>query len=368
VKDINKRTLRQYASGEELTPLETLDLKKINTFKDMLEAMRKTAFSGRQLGFAYDILYEVFTDPNAFVVLTLSGALTVAKQGQIICDLIDRGCVDVVISTGALLTHGLIEGMGVQHFMSEGLDDVTGYEKGYCRVYDTIELEKSFQSLEAMIGDYLERLFPALDGSTPPTGSADFCKRLGELCLEKFPNHPNIVASAAKKNVPVYIPAFTDSEMILDVSLQYIKRKTGLIENPWARVSPFPFNPFADLYDYANRIYKHEGTLAIFTLGGGVPRNWAQQVAPHIDIMIQQGFPMEHRVFSRGVRICPEPVHWGGLSGCTYREGISWGKFIPEEEGGKYAEVPCEITAVFPLLIKAVFERMDSESEKRLTN
>ena len=52
--------------------------------------------------------------------------------------------------------------------------------------------------------------------------------------------------------------------------------------------------------------------------------------------------------FRYGVRICPEPVHWGGLSGCTYTEGVSWGKFLSREEGGQYAEVHCDATIAWP--------------------
>jgi deoxyhypusine synthase len=63
--------------------------------------------------------------------------------------------------------------------------------------------------------------------------------------------------------------------------------------------------------------------------------------------------------FRYGVRICPEPVHWGGLSGCTYSEGVSWGKFVPPAEGGRFAEVFADATVVWPLLMKAVFEELD---------
>jgi deoxyhypusine synthase len=102
--------------------------------------------------------------------------------------------------------------------------------------------------------------------------------------------------------------------------------------------------------------------LGIFTVGGGVPRNWAQQVAPLFDLAnsrIGQEKPVPR--FHFGVRICPEPAHFGGLSGCTYSEGISWGKFVPTEEGGAYAEVYADATLVWPLLMKAVFEALDEE-------
>ena len=65
------------------------------------------------------------------------------------------------------------------------------------------------------------------------------------------------------------------------------------------------------------------------------------------------------RRYRYAVRICPEPEHWGGLSGCSYTEGVSWGKFVPEEEGGRFAEVFADATIAWPLVVRAVMERME---------
>ena len=110
---------------------------------------------------------------------------------------------------------------------------------------------------------------------------------------------------------------------------------------------------------YAKRI-EQAPRLGILTIGGGVPRNWAQQVGPYFDIMNHR-LGTEFRIprFQYGVRICPEPVHWGGLSGCTYSEGVSWGKFVPPSEGGRYAEIYADATVALPLLMKAIFETLD---------
>ena len=62
--------------------------------------------------------------------------------------------------------------------------------------------------------------------------------------------------------------------------------------------------------------------------------------------------------FHYGVRLCPEPAHWGGLSGCTFKEGVSWGKFVSFEDGGRYAEVLCDATIAWPLLLKGVIQRL----------
>ena len=345
-----------------LRPLASLDLTRVNSFADLLRAMSDTAFSGRQLGEAFDILVEMAGNPRLKVVLTLSGAMTVAKQGRIICDMIDRGLVHAVISTGALMAHGLTESIGLTHYRYDSTkSDETLFEQGYNRIYDTLEMEANLNDVERLVRQTLEE-------STPEDGvwsSARLCRELGKN-LDRQNAGPGILRSAFRHQVPVFIPAFTDSEVGLDVATWAMR--TWVKKN---RIDPktltadelmrFPpaFNPFLDLLEYARFIGTAE-TLGIFTIGGGVPRNWAQQVAPFYDITNHRvGSELTPPRFKYGVRICPEPVHWGGLSGCTYSEGVSWGKFIPPREGGRFAEVYADATAVWPLLMKAVFEELD---------
>ncbi|HNI18621.1 MAG TPA: deoxyhypusine synthase family protein, partial [Nitrospira sp.] len=122
------------------------------------------------------------------------------------------------------------------------------------------------------------------------------------------------------------------------------------------------FNPYLDLNHYAEEVLGST-RLGIFTIGGGVPRNWAQQVAPYIEISnTRLGLNVEPPRFHYGVRICPEPDYWGGLSGCTYQEGISWGKFVPPAEGGRFAEVLSDATLVWPLLMVGLLERFAAKS------
>lgn len=354
-----KRQKERFTRGDGLEPLEPIDINKINDFDQLLIAMEKTSFNGRQLGEAAKILVDMFTDPGDLTVLTLSGAMSVAKQGLIVCELLDRKLVDVVVTTGALITHGLTEGLKGTHFKAPPLDDSALYEQGMCRVYDTVELEMSFEHLQHTVRKYLDRLIPALDGKSPVTGSAQFTRKLGQLLLELHPDQRSLLASAYRADVPVYIPAFTDSELSLDLMLNVLRRNKSFLEKPFEEVLAPPFNTFVDVYDFARRVYNHNGTLSIFTVGGGVPRNWAQQVTPFFDIMYLEELPVKPKKYSRGVRICPEPDHWGGLSGCSYREGVSWAKFVPESEGGRYAEVKDDATSVLAFLIKGVIQRME---------
>src|SRR5271165_3180387 len=106
--------------------------------------MGNTAFTGRQVGEGADVLEAMARDKGCFVVMTLAGAMTVAKQGLIVADLIDRGIVNAVVSTGALMAHGLVEATGRAHFRANPeLSDEELYERGYNRVYDTLEPEQN---------------------------------------------------------------------------------------------------------------------------------------------------------------------------------------------------------------------------------
>jgi deoxyhypusine synthase len=176
------------------------------------------------------------------------------------------------------------------------------------------------------------------------------CEQLGRQ-LDQEQSRRAILKSAYRKQVPVYVPAFTDSELGLDVSIY--NRMRAMRGKP-----RLPFDPFLDLDDFTERIRQHE-TIGIFTIGGGVPRNWAQQVGPYLEITRARiGSDEPVRRYKYAVRICPEPEHWGGLSGCSYTEGVSWGKFVPVSEGGQHAEVFADATIAWPLIVRAVMERL----------
>lgn len=347
---------------DNLKPLRPLDLSKIKKFSDLTDAMSDTAFGGRIVGEAVETLVKMAEDKDTFVVLTLSGAMTVAKMGLLICDMIDSGLVHAIVSTGALMAHGLVEAAGMTHFKApSNMSDKEMYLKGYDRVYDTVELEKNLDDTEELLFKILSEI-----PEEKILSSRYINAEIGKW-LTKNTTQRGVLKSAYLKGVPVYVPAFTDSELGLDLGLyNRMRMKQGK--------APRTYNPFLDLEHYSKLIWRQK-KLAIFTIGGGVPRNWAQQVGPYIDLINNRELVMKDDIgnakkgkpvmFNYGLRICPEPVHWGGLSGCTYSEGVSWGKFVPEELGGRFAEVPSDATIVWPLILKAAFERLGKKPIKK---
>ncbi|HZQ23777.1 MAG TPA: deoxyhypusine synthase family protein [Terriglobales bacterium] len=333
---------------DRLIPLEPLDLSKIHSVDDLVRAMAKTAFTGRQLGEAADVLEAMARDRDCFVVMTLAGAMTVAKQGLVIAELIERGIVHAIVSTGALMAHGLVEATGRAHFRhNPDLSDEELYEAGYNRVYDTLEPEQNLDDVEKVMAKVLEDW-----DSEEVMCSFKLNRAIGAHLAKHAKGQRGILKSAYEHDVPVFVPAFTDSELGLDVALS--NRERARDGRPRLR-----FDPFEDLEYFAATLLKQK-RLGIFTIGGGVPRNWSQQFGPFIELRHRRGgedLPLKR--YHYGLRICPEPVYWGGLSGSPYSEAVSWGKFVPPGEGGKFGEVFVDATIGLPLIVAAVLERLD---------
>ena len=333
---------------DKLRPIYPLNLSKIKTIDDLVRAMGDTAYTARQIGDGADVLEAMARDKDCFVVMTLAGALTVGKMGLVFCDLMESGIVKAIVSTGALMAHGLVEATGRSHFRYDPskMDDKELFLAGYNRVYDSLEPETNLDHVEEVVDGILEEWDPR-----EVVCSWKLHKRIGEY-LHKNTKGRGILKSAYQKNVPVFVPAFSDSELGLDFALNQYARKRD--KRPVLR-----FDPFEDFERFVNMMMPTK-RMGIFTIGGGVPRNWSQQFGVYAELMARRGYEdLPLKRYHYGVRICPEPVHWGGLSGSTYTEAVSWGKFVPPEEGGRFAEVLEDATVALPLVVGAVLQRLN---------
>ncbi|MBI3404265.1 MAG: deoxyhypusine synthase family protein [Acidobacteria bacterium] len=356
-----KRALKAGVTGrilhdpikDHLRPIFPLDLSRCNTIDQLVRAMGDTAFTARQVGDAADVLETMARDKECFVVMTLSGAMTVGKMGLIFCDLIESGIVKAVVSTGALMAHGLVEATGLSHFRyDEKMSDKTLFHAGYNRVYDSLEPEMNL--------DHVEEVVDAILLSWDPNEivcSVNLNRAIGKY-LHRHMKGRGILRSAYECNVPIFVPAFTDSELGIDFALQQRTRKKE--GRP-----PLFFDTFMDFEEFA-KLMLSQKKMGLFTVGGGVPRNWAQQFGVYAELLARRGYEkLKLKRYHYGVRICPEPVNWGGLSGSTYTEAVSWGKFVPPDEGGKFAEVLDDATVALPLIVGAVLERLKYFKKKK---
>jgi deoxyhypusine synthase len=284
-------------------------------------------------------------DPECFVFFTVSGAMTIAKMGLLICDMIDHGMIHAMASTGALMAHGLVESVGLKHYKYDpAISDEALAAERLNRVTDTLEPETNLDHIEGVLDAILKSLEPGA-----PFSPVILNRLVGEHLNAKHPNDRGILKSAFLKNVPVMVPAFVDSEIGNDVHVHNRKRQR---DGRGQLVMDMELDTrlLVDLATGKQGLQR----AGIFTVGGGVPRNNVQNVAPLVEIMNERlGTNLPDCKFRYGCRICPDRMYYGHLSGCTYSEGMSWRKMDPH---GMFAEVHADATQVWPFYVKYALE------------
>ena len=296
-------------------------------------------------------LEAMTSDKQCARFLTISGAMTVAKMDLVICDMIEQGMIHAISSTGALMAHGLVSSIGLKHYKyNPKYDDTELARRKLNRVTDTLEPESNLDTVEEVIGKVIE----TIDGSQP-LSPTELNRLIGQHLAEHYPAERGILKSAYLHQVPVFVPAFVDSELGNDIYIHNMKRR---------RREKKPI--LMDLERDSSELIKlvtGSKRFGIFTIGGGVPRNNVQNVAPLIEIINERlGPTFPNRRFTYGVRICPDRPHFGHLSGCTYSENESWRK---ADKNGIYAEMIGDATQVWPFLVKSILEKNSSRKSKK---
>ena len=322
--------------------IQPYDPTKITTVEDALIALQSCSFQGRNLGNALEVLSKMVNAPNCLKVLTLSGALVPAGMEEIIIQGIEHGIYNVIVTTGANLIHSIVNVFDPQperqgHYVgSEQVDDGDLFHHRINRIFDTFLPEDGYLYAEQELLKIIQ------NHHTPGTDyrytSSEFLEFLGP----RLPGRSFISVAAAHK-VPIFCGALSDSELGLDL-MKFRKRHDFRII----------IDELGDVPKYAELIksYKQCGSII---LGGGVPRNWAQQVFPFLDQMRESADDRVYDGFSFSVRFHSATKHDGGLSGCTISESISWGKYAVD---ATHQSVWVDSTIGFPLVMTALIQRM----------
>jgi deoxyhypusine synthase len=311
-----------------------LDPKEVKNVDDLLRALKSCGFQGRNLGKALDILEKMVTDDKILTVMTLSGALVPAGMAELICALIEHKLIDVIVSTGANTIHDLVDAVSnVGHYVgSPNVDDNDLFKARINRIYDTFLPEDNYKLAENTLLDIIHKIFDSKEINISPS---ELMKLVGDNVESRC-----ILSVAAKNNIPIFVPAFSDSEFSLNL-IKYSVREGYR----------FNIDIFGDVLRFAD-IIRNSQEFGTFIIGGGVPRNWAQQVFPLLD----QIDDIETMGYNYSVRITTAVEYDGGLSGCTISESKSWGKYSLES---KYITVWCDATIALPILITGLFQRLN---------
>jgi deoxyhypusine synthase len=299
-----------------MEPIKHIKVKKDMKVSELVDEMKRAGFGARKIAEASDIMERMFKDKNCKVFLGIAGAMVPAGMKEIILDLLDN--TDVFVTTGANLTHDLIESLGEKHYSGDELtDDRKLNKENIDRIYNVFMKNSVYEKLE----DFFKKNFDSLKNCK---GIREFLWKIGELS----PGN-GILKKCYEKKIPIFCPGIADSGIGLMI---------------WGRIAEgkeIDVGVFSDMKEIIDISWTAKKTGIIY-VGGGLPKNFIQQA-----LQFSKGA-------NYGIQITTDRMEPGGSSGAPLREGISWGKMKTDAKEGKdFVDVFCDATIALPLIYGA---------------
>ena len=319
--------------------VEHIDIKSFDATL-IINSMRNMSFTSRDTASAADILQRMITDKECSVWLTLAGSTSAGGCMQVYVDMIKNNMVDAVVATGAsIVDMDFFEALGFKHYKgSPWVDDKQLRSLYIDRIYDTYIDEEELQACDNTVLKIAESLEPR------PYSSREFIREMGRYLTRHSVKKDSLVQAAFEHDVPVFCPAFSDSS----AGFGLVKHQW---ENPDKHVSIDSVKDFLEL----TKIKIEAGTTGLFMIGGGVPKNFAQDTVVCAEILGK-----EVPLHKYAVQITVADVRDGACSSSTLREAASWGKVDTVFEQMVYAEA----TSVLPLIVSYVYHQGDWKNRK----
>lgn len=308
------------------TQVKHLDITKFD-FVSLVDAMQGTAFQARNLARAAQIYDQMLADKNCGVILCLAGSLISAGMKKIVLDMIENNMIDVIVSTGAnIVDQDFFEGLGFKHYQgSPRLEDTELQALAIDRIYDTLIDEDELRICDDTICDIANSMKPGA------YSSREFIQEMGRYLEKHGKNKESIVLRAYQKNIPIFVPAFSDCSAGFGLVMHQVA-------HPEKHVSIDSVKDFRELTQL--KIAAKETGLLM--MGGGVPKNFAQDVVVAAELL-----GAEVPLHKYAVQVTVADERDGGLSGSTLREACSWGKVSVVHEQMVYSEV----TIAMPMIV-----------------
>ena len=316
---------------KKLDPIEV----KPKTISQLLAEMANTGFQGKKLGQVVDVWEDMLKDKDVTIIMGYAGSMSTTGQWKIIKWLIENRFIDALVSTGANISEDIQDAMGHGYWQGSHLvDDTDLYKKNIFRYYDVFTDGKKYRQMTELIREFVITLKDGYAYST-----REFCHLFGKFLAEK--NIDCILSAAYHENVPVFSPGIMDSEYGIAAVLAKRKDKKNVV-----------VDQIKDFDELALLGEKSKRTAAIY-IGGGVPKDYTQMLTAVVAVLKGEALDRQHEY---AIQITTDSQQWGGLSGCTFEEAISWGKI---DWKGKFVQCYCDATIALPLVSHALAERIN---------
>jgi deoxyhypusine synthase len=235
--------------------------------------------------------------------------------------------VDVIVSSGAIIVdQDFFEALGFKHYQgSPYSNDEDLQKKRIDRIYDVFIDEDSLRKCDMVIAEIADQMTPQV------YSSREFIISMGKYLEKKKIGENSVVRLAYKKGVPIIVPAFSDSSAGF-----------GLVYHQWTKGnSPkISIDSVKDFLEFT-KIKMNSKDTGIFMIGGGVPKNFTQDVIIAAHILGNNA-----HLHKYAIQITVADERDGALSGSTLKEALSWGKV----DKGYEQMVFSEATVAFPIV------------------
>ena len=333
-------------------PVEHIDVTAFDG-RAVIDTYRSAAFQARNLAEGADIFAEMLGEPRGVVILTLAGSLVSAGLKEALLALVERDMVDVIVATGAIVVdQDFFEALGFRHYMAPGTveapaaSDEELRELGIDRIYDTYIDEAELQVCDETVAEVLDGMAPRAHSSR------EVVREMGAYLECNHGDARSIVLSAYRREVPVFVPALSDSSAGFG-AIAHRVRAAG------RGLPHVAFDSAKDFHELA-RIKLAAAETGLLMVGGGVPKNFAQDAVVAARMLMEGGGEeggdprtAEIPMHKYAVQLTVADVRDGGLSGSTLREATTWGKVETARERMVYGEA----TITLSLLASDAYHR-----------
>ncbi len=320
-------------------PVEHIDIKKFDT-TPLIQSYKSMSFSSRDLARAAEIYDMMLSDKDCTIILTLAGSTSAAGCMNLYVDLVKNNMVDAIVATGAsIVDMDFFEALGFKHYQGTPHVNDTQLRSLYIdRIYDTYIDEEQLQACDTTIGKIADSL------PQRPYSSREFIQEMGKYLTKHAKKQNSLVQTAYEKGVPIFCPAFSDSSAGF-----------GLVHHQWNAKGPTVTIDSVKDFLELTKIKMKSPTSGLLMIGGGVPKNFAQDTVVCAEVLGKE-VPM-HKY---AVQITVADVRDGACSSSTLKEASSWGKVDTTYEQMVYSEA----TLSLPLLASYAYHKGSWKSRK----
>ena len=282
---------------DKLDKIKDIDVNKIESFPDMLDAMGEMGgFNASLTNDGYKIIKNMVNDSQCLRFLSFPAALVATGTRGILKELIKRKYFDIVITTCGTLDHDLARSYKDYYKGNFDSDDIILDENDIHRLGNIFVPKSSYgEIIEKKMLELLATLYEKDEKNLSPS---EIINKMGEIIEDEN----SIMYWANKNDIPIIVPGIMDGSVgsqIWSFSEQH---------------KDFTLDILKDQHIISDYVFKSKKSGALI-IGGGISKHhtiWWNQFNEGLDYAVYISTATEYD---------------GSLSGARTKEAISWGKY-----------------------------------------